>query len=204
MVAHLVCSCCAQEESEGAAASAGAVADDGRKYADYSYELLLQRVSDIITSKVRVTSRVGCRLIGVGYWVGLIALNHGSLAVFLCAVESLLSQGVLTLTPSRLFLFFQSLIHLSTLLIQIQQQQNPELTEKKRTTMKPPMLMRIGTKKTLWANFADICGSMKRNPEHVRQFFEAELGTESRYVCVSIYDMLHCRCDDGFEVEGIF
>jgi translation initiation factor 2 subunit 2 len=46
--------------------------------------------------------------------------------------------------------------------------------------MKPPMLMRIGTKKTLWANFADICGSMKRNPEHVRQFFEAELGTESR------------------------
>lgn len=62
--------------------------------------------------------------------------------------------------------------------------QNPELTEKKRTTMKPPMLMRIGTKKTLWANFADICGSMKRNPEHVRQFFEAELGTESRCVFI--------------------
>lgn len=47
------CCCCVQEEGEGAAASAGVVADDGRKYADYSYELLLQRVTDIITSKVR-------------------------------------------------------------------------------------------------------------------------------------------------------
>jgi hypothetical protein len=46
---------------------------------------------------------------------------------------------------------------------------NPELTEKKRTTMKPPMLMRVGTKKTLWANFQDICKSMRRNPEHVFQ-----------------------------------
>jgi len=55
---------------------------------------------------------------------------------------------------------------------------NPELTEKKRTTIKPPMLMRIGTKKTLWANFQDICKSMRRNPEHVFQFFMAELGTE--------------------------
>merc|ERR1712150_245312 len=55
---------------------------------------------------------------------------------------------------------------------------NPDLIEKRRTTLKPPQLMRIGTKKTLWANFQDICKSMRRNPEHVFQFFMAELGTE--------------------------
>uniref|UniRef100_A0A7S2D5T9 Translation initiation factor IF2/IF5 domain-containing protein n=1 Tax=Octactis speculum TaxID=3111310 RepID=A0A7S2D5T9_9STRA len=55
---------------------------------------------------------------------------------------------------------------------------NPDLIEKRRTTLKPPQLMRIGTKKTLWANFQDICKSMRRNPEHVFSFFMAELGTE--------------------------
>mmetsp|Transcript_25834 Transcript_25834/g.77569 ORF Transcript_25834/g.77569 Transcript_25834/m.77569 type:complete len:213 (+) Transcript_25834:254-892(+) len=55
---------------------------------------------------------------------------------------------------------------------------NPELSEKRRTTMKPPQLMRVGTKKTLWVNFSEICNSMHRSPEHVFQFFMAELGTE--------------------------
>ena len=31
---------------------------------------------------------------------------------------------------------------------------NPELMEKRRHTMKPPQLMRVGTKKTLWVNFS--------------------------------------------------
>lgn len=57
-------------------------------------------------------------------------------------------------------------------------QHNPEYTEKRRHTMKPPQLMRVGTKKTLWVNFQDICKMMKRNPEHVFQFMMAELGTE--------------------------
>ena len=55
---------------------------------------------------------------------------------------------------------------------------NPELMEKRRHTMKPPQLMRVGTKKTLWVNFSEICSMMHRNPEHVFQFFMAELGTE--------------------------
>jgi translation initiation factor 2 subunit 2 len=55
---------------------------------------------------------------------------------------------------------------------------NPDLIEKKRHTMKPPQLMRVGTKKTLWVNFQEICVMMKRQPEHVFQFFMAELGTE--------------------------
>jgi translation initiation factor 2 subunit 2 len=55
---------------------------------------------------------------------------------------------------------------------------NPEFNEKRRFTMKPPQLMRVGTKKTLWTNFQEICNTMKRNPDHVFQFMMAELGTE--------------------------
>jgi len=55
---------------------------------------------------------------------------------------------------------------------------NPDLIEKKRRNMKPPQLTRVGTKKTLWVNFQEICTMMQRNPEHVFQFFMAELGTE--------------------------
>lgn len=57
-------------------------------------------------------------------------------------------------------------------------QNNPELQDKKRHTVKPPQLMRVGTKKTLWANFQEICKGMRRNPEHVFAFMMAELGTE--------------------------
>eukprot|EP00558_Chaetoceros_sp_UNC1202_P010711 CAMPEP_0197238106 /NCGR_PEP_ID=MMETSP1429-20130617/4706_1 /TAXON_ID=49237 /ORGANISM="Chaetoceros sp., Strain UNC1202" /LENGTH=250 /DNA_ID=CAMNT_0042697207 /DNA_START=71 /DNA_END=823 /DNA_ORIENTATION=+ len=55
---------------------------------------------------------------------------------------------------------------------------NPDLVEKKRRNMKPPQLTRVGTKKTLWVNFQEICTMMQRPPEHVYQFFMAELGTE--------------------------
>mmetsp|Transcript_1812 Transcript_1812/g.2520 ORF Transcript_1812/g.2520 Transcript_1812/m.2520 type:complete len:228 (-) Transcript_1812:121-804(-) len=55
---------------------------------------------------------------------------------------------------------------------------NPELTDKKRFTMKPPQLMRVGTKKTLWVNYQEICTMMRRNADHVFQFMMAELGTE--------------------------
>mmetsp|Transcript_8383 Transcript_8383/g.12483 ORF Transcript_8383/g.12483 Transcript_8383/m.12483 type:complete len:235 (+) Transcript_8383:78-782(+) len=55
---------------------------------------------------------------------------------------------------------------------------NPEYSEKRRHTVKPPQLMRVGTKKTLWVNFQEICKMMKRSPDHVFQFMMAELGTE--------------------------
>lgn len=57
-------------------------------------------------------------------------------------------------------------------------QNNPDLADKKRFTMKPPQLMRVGTKKTLWVNFQEICTMMRRNSDHVFQFMMAELGTE--------------------------
>jgi len=62
--------------------------------------------------------------------------------------------------------------------INILHSKNPDLMEKKRRNMKPPQLTRVGTKKTLWVNFQEICTMMQRSPEHVFQFFMAELGTE--------------------------
>jgi len=62
--------------------------------------------------------------------------------------------------------------------IDILHSNNPDLIEKKRRNMKPPQLLRVGTKKTLWVNFQEICTMMQRSPEHVFQFFMAELGTE--------------------------
>jgi len=38
--------------------------------------------------------------------------------------------------------------------------------------------MRVGTKKTLWVNYQEICKMMGRPAEHVFTFFMAELGTE--------------------------
>jgi translation initiation factor 2 subunit 2 len=56
------------------------------------------------------------------------------------------------------------------------QKNYPELTEKRRYCMKPPKLIRISTKKTLWVNFQEICKIMKRNEAHVQEFIMAELG----------------------------
>ncbi|EKM57283.1 uncharacterized protein PHACADRAFT_254972 [Phanerochaete carnosa HHB-10118-sp] len=56
---------------------------------------------------------------------------------------------------------------------------NPALlnTAGKRHTLAPPQLMREGNKKTVFANVADICKRMHRQPEHTIQFMFAELGT---------------------------
>jgi translation initiation factor 2 subunit 2 len=50
--------------------------------------------------------------------------------------------------------------------------------EKERRTMHPPKLSKLGTKKTLWVNFQEICTILQRPPGHVSQFFMAELGTD--------------------------
>lgn len=40
------------------------------------------------------------------------------------------------------------------------------------------LLLVVGTKKTLWVNFQEICAMMRRSADHVFQFMMAELGTE--------------------------
>eukprot|EP00899_Mesostigma_viride_P025739 jgi/Mesvir1/634/Mv17250-RA.1 len=55
---------------------------------------------------------------------------------------------------------------------------NPELAgEKRRTNMKPPQVLREGTKRTVFVNFMELCKSMHRQPDHVMAFLLAELGT---------------------------
>ncbi|CEM37175.1 unnamed protein product [Vitrella brassicaformis CCMP3155] len=55
---------------------------------------------------------------------------------------------------------------------------NPELGQRKRYTLKPPQVVRVGSKKVAWINFAEICKMMNRSQDHVNQFVLAELGTE--------------------------
>ena len=56
---------------------------------------------------------------------------------------------------------------------------NPAMAEggKKKFVMKPPQVVRIGTKKTSFVNFADICRILHRQPKHLLAFLLAELGT---------------------------
>ncbi|KAK7847316.1 eukaryotic translation initiation factor 2 subunit beta [Quercus suber] len=55
---------------------------------------------------------------------------------------------------------------------------NPELAgDRRRTVIRPPQVLREGTKKTVFVNFMDLCKTMHRQPEHVMTFLLAEMGT---------------------------
>lgn len=55
---------------------------------------------------------------------------------------------------------------------------NPELAgEKVKTILKPPQVLREGTKKTVFVNFTELCKTMHRQGEHVMGYLNAELGT---------------------------
>merc|ERR1712232_60326 len=55
---------------------------------------------------------------------------------------------------------------------------NPEVGTTKKYVMKPPQMVRVGSKKVAWVNFSEICKMMNRPAEHVTQFVLAEFGTE--------------------------
>nr|AFK44754.1 unknown [Medicago truncatula] len=60
----------------------------------------------------------------------------------------------------------------------ILREHNPDLAgDRRRTVMRPPQVLREGTKKTVFVNFMDLCKSMHRPPDHVMAFLLAELGT---------------------------
>ncbi|GMP86152.1 hypothetical protein CsSME_00039038 [Camellia sinensis var. sinensis] len=64
------------------------------------------------------------------------------------------------------------------LVFNILRENNPELAgDRRRTVMRPPQVLREGTKKTVFANFMDLCKTMHRQPEHVMTFLLAEMGT---------------------------
>ncbi|KAI3896293.1 hypothetical protein MKW92_023055 [Papaver armeniacum] len=47
----------------------------------------------------------------------------------------------------------------------------------RRTVLSAPQVFREGTKRTVLANFMELCRAMHREPEHVMSFFLVELGT---------------------------
>lgn len=57
---------------------------------------------------------------------------------------------------------------------------NPENTSDHKTTrVPPPILGRIGTKKTSFTNVKEICDKIHRSPDHLMSFLSVELGTET-------------------------
>jgi len=54
---------------------------------------------------------------------------------------------------------------------------NPDISSKKAFKMKPPVVVREGTKRVVLVNFQVIVMSMQRLPEHLLTFMLAELGT---------------------------
>ena len=56
---------------------------------------------------------------------------------------------------------------------------NPDMAagRKPKFVMRPPQVLRVGTKKTSFANFIDIARTLHRLPKHLLDFLLAELGT---------------------------
>jgi len=61
----------------------------------------------------------------------------------------------------------------------IMRAKNPNMAqgEKRRFVMKPPSVIRVGSRKSGFINFVEICKMMHRQPDHVLGFLLTELGT---------------------------
>lgn len=68
---------------------------------------------------------------------------------------------------------------LLSLVFSIIREKNPDLAggEKKKFVMRPPQVLRVGTKKTSFANFLEICKLLHRPQKHMQAFLLSELGT---------------------------
>jgi len=68
---------------------------------------------------------------------------------------------------------------LLTRVFDILRDKNPDMVagKKQKFVMRPPQVVRIGTKKTSFANFTDFCRTLHRQPKHLLDFLLAELGT---------------------------
>lgn len=58
-------------------------------------------------------------------------------------------------------------------------EKNPDMAagSKPKFVMRPPQVLRVGTKKTSFANFTEICKTLHRQQKHLLDFLLAELGT---------------------------
>jgi len=68
---------------------------------------------------------------------------------------------------------------LLTRVFDIMRQKNPEMASgtKQKFVMRPPQVVRVGTKKTSFVNFMEICKMLHRHQKHLLDFLLSELGT---------------------------
>ncbi|CAH1129881.1 unnamed protein product [Ceutorhynchus assimilis] len=62
---------------------------------------------------------------------------------------------------------------------EIMRDKNPDMAagKKQKFVMRPPQVVKVGAKKTSFANFTEICKMLHRQPKHLLDFLLAELGT---------------------------
>jgi len=79
----------------------------------------------------------------------------------------------------RISIFLLYFSQLLKRVFDIMRAKNPAMVEggKRKFVMKPPQVVRVGTKKTSFVNFTDICKILHRQPKHLLAFLLAELGT---------------------------
>lgn len=56
--------------------------------------------------------------------------------------------------------------------------ERPDNGKRLAIKMKPPQVDRLGTKRVVWTNFADMCKTLKRDKDHVLTYMLSELGTQ--------------------------
>lgn len=55
---------------------------------------------------------------------------------------------------------------------------NPDCVEKTKVNIPVPIVNRVGTSRSVWVNFSDVCNSLNRPIDHLFQFILVELGCE--------------------------
>ena len=83
-------------------------------------------------------------------------------------------QGFVSIPADREYKYEELLDRMYSLLVA----NNPELAgDRKRFLMKPPQVVREGSKRVVVINFGDICKTLNRSIDHVYAFMLAEMGT---------------------------
>ena len=83
-------------------------------------------------------------------------------------------DGFVSIPAGREYKYEELLDRMYSLLVA----NNPELAgDRKRFLMKPPQVVREGSKRVVVINFGDICKTLNRSVDHVFAFMLAEMGT---------------------------
>lgn len=88
--------------------------------------------------------------------------------------KEVVMQGVGEFERGEIYEYAKLLTRLHSLV----EEKNPLLGVSQKYVMKPPQVVRVGSKKVAWVNFAEICGLMNRGTEHLQQYVLAEFGTD--------------------------